>query len=258
MTNWFGRHASCFVLDNTLNKGDAMKEIAIAYSRNSCRILISVFGFGSRFARHSVAFVQVKRKLTEFRQRERDRERFTYPCISNNELRLLFRDRAPPDRAYLPALSNSIKAPNGSIPFSLDSSIGATAQIDIDRRSPPPRPQLTVEMGRDWVAWRSMVSWAARHGSEPAAEPEVVLSRRNRPITEFIGLGFDRPPDISFCANGLIFVFCSKIRIDEDGEKEIKLLQFSGAKYKRVLCFIEKYVLKFVPIQRNGLMKFSS
>lgn len=52
-----------------------------------------------------------------------------------------------------------------------------------------------------WVlvdAMANSASWAAKHGSEPATEPDVVLSRRNKPITDFICFGFDSPPSHNF------------------------------------------------------------
>lgn len=154
--------------------------------------------------------------------RDRGEHMWTYPFSSNSDLLRLFLHKVVSTRALCSVFSSSIKAPNGSIPFSLRSSIGVTAQIDIERRrsprewavggGPPPlklfarlvrcscarfsleaaAPSLCERLGTGAAA--SSANAAAKHGSLPATEPDVVLSRRNRPITELIGRGFDRPP----------------------------------------------------------------
>lgn len=53
----------------------------------------------------------------------------------------------------------------------------------------------------------SSASWAAKHGSEPATDPDVELPRRNKPITDLFCFGFDSPPSQLVCFALLIWFF---------------------------------------------------
>lgn len=63
----------------------------------------------------------------------------------------------------------------------------------MERRSPVARPGV-----RGGTVTISNVNWLANDGSEPATDPDVVLSRRNKPITDLIGLGLDSPPNFFY------------------------------------------------------------
>lgn len=166
---------------------------------------------------------------------------WTYPLNSKSERRRLFLQYVFSNLVCLSLFLNSIKAPNGSTPFSLDSSIGVTAQIEIERRRSP-------RDGRSWCSlddaplmlaryvllpallplpvavpacWfvdtdASSASCAAKHGSDPATEPDVELSRRNKPITDFICFGFDSAPSHSFFFYYLFKVCCNCIQVRDN------------------------------------------
>lgn len=77
-----------------------------------------------------------------------------------------------------------------------------------------------TRVDEDAIGWlfdveltKSLVSCAARQGSEPATEPDVVLSRRNKPITDFLDFGFDSPPSYRFFVRFyIVLVFPEHIR----------------------------------------------
>lgn len=107
--------------------------------------------------------------------------------------------------------------------------MGVTAQMDIDRwRSPrllrsnmcsDGTPLMlaryvdeyeTLATALGWLlvdVIASSASWAAKHGSEPATDPDVELPRRNKPITDLFCFGFDSPPSQLVCFALLIWFF---------------------------------------------------
>lgn len=102
----------------------------------------------------------------------------------------------------------------------------------MDRRSPVLRPGVR---GTDAI---SSANWLANDGSDPATDPDVVLSRRNKPITDLIGLGLESPPNFF----AIDFVCCCG-QCRDDACVVVVVVVFDLMLICMLCCFVHSFFL---------------